>query len=93
MDWLKDNNIYKYHYNNNRIILYSPIARKYILATEKHLSDFLEFGLYYDTINSEFYMYYKVELEKIRKEIFESIVEFKTKKNEINQVLHVFMEF
>lgn len=51
MDWLKDNNIYKYHYNNDRIILYSPIARKYVLATEKHLSDFLEFGLYYDTIN------------------------------------------
>lgn len=49
--------------------------------------------LYYDTINSEFYMYYKVELEKIRKEIFESIVEFKTKKNEINQILDEFMKF
>lgn len=51
MDWLQDNNIYKYHYNSDRIILYSPIARKYVLATEKHLSDFLEFGLYSDTIN------------------------------------------
>lgn len=49
--------------------------------------------LYYDTINSKFYMYYKVELEKIRKEIFESIVEFKTKKNEINQILDEFMKF
>ena len=48
---------------------------------------------YYDTINSEFYMYYKVELEKIRKEISGSIVEFKTKENEINQILDEFMKF
>lgn len=47
---------------------------------------------YYDTINSEFYMYYKVELEKIREEISESIVEFKTKENEINQILDEFMK-
>lgn len=48
---------------------------------------------YYDTINSEFYMYHKVELEKIRKEISGSIVEFKTKENEINQILDEFIKF
>lgn len=48
---------------------------------------------YYDTINCEFYMYYKEGLEKIKKEISESIVEFKTMKNEINQILDEFMKF
>ena len=48
---------------------------------------------YYDTINSEFYTYYKEGLEKIKKEISESIVEFKAKENEINQILDEFMKF
>lgn len=48
---------------------------------------------YYDTINSEFYTYYKEGLEKIKKEIFESIVEFKGKENKINQIFEEFMKF
>lgn len=48
MDWLQDNNIYKYHYDDDKIILYSPIARKYALVTEEHLSAFLTSGLYSD---------------------------------------------
>lgn len=48
---------------------------------------------YYDTINSEFYMYYKEGLEKIKKEISESIVEFKANEKEINQILDEFMKF
>ena len=48
---------------------------------------------YYDTINSEFYMYYKEGLEKIKKEISESIVEFKGKENKINQIFEEFMKF
>ena len=48
---------------------------------------------YYDTINSEFYTYYKEELEKIKKEISESIVEFKGKENKINQIFEEFMKF
>ena len=64
-----------------------------LIQTNNIKFDKIEQFFYYDTINSEFYMYYKVELEKIRKEIFESIVEFKTKKNEINQILDEFMKF
>lgn len=48
---------------------------------------------YYDTINSEFYTYYKEGLEKIKKEISESIVEFKGKENKINQIFEEFMKF
>lgn len=48
---------------------------------------------YYDTINSEFYMYYKEGLEKIKKEISESIVEFKGEENKINQIFEEFMKF
>ena len=48
---------------------------------------------YYDTINSEFYTYYKGGLEKIKKEISESIVEFKGKENKINQIFEEFMKF
>lgn len=48
---------------------------------------------YYDTINSEFYTYYKEGLEKIKKEISESIVEFKGKEIKINQILDEFMKF
>mgnify|MGYP000015494734 FL=1 len=48
---------------------------------------------YYDTINSEFYTYYKEGLEKIKKEISESIVEFKGKENKINQIFEKFMKF
>ena len=48
---------------------------------------------YYDTINSEFYTYYKEGLEKIKKEISESIVEFKGKENKINQIFEAFMKF
>lgn len=48
---------------------------------------------YYDTINSEFYMYYKEGLEKIKKEISESIVEFKEEENKINQIFEEFMKF
>lgn len=48
---------------------------------------------YYDTINSEFYMYYKEGLEKIKKEISESIVEFKENEKEINHILDEFMKF
>ena len=44
---------------------------------------------YYDTINSEFYTYYKEGLEKIKKEISESIVEFKGKENKINPMLYL----
>ena len=48
---------------------------------------------YYDTINSEFYTYYKEGLQKIKKEISESIVEFKGKENKINQIFEEFMKF
>ena len=48
---------------------------------------------YYDTINSEFYTYYKEGLEKIKKEISESIVEFKGKENKINQIFEELMKF
>ena len=48
---------------------------------------------YYDTINSEFYTYYKEGLEKIKKEISESIVEFKENEKEINHILDEFMKF
>ena len=48
---------------------------------------------YYDTINSEFYMYYEEGLEKIKKEISESIVKFKEEENKINQILEEFMKF
>lgn len=48
---------------------------------------------YYDTINSEFYMYYKEGLEKIKKEISESIVEFKGEENKIIQIFEEFMKF
>lgn len=48
---------------------------------------------YYDTINSEFYTYYKEGLEKIKKEISENIVEFKADEKEINQILDEFMKF
>ena len=48
---------------------------------------------YYDTINSEFYKYYKDGLEKIKKEISESIVEFKENEKEINHILDEFMKF
>lgn len=48
---------------------------------------------YYDTINSEFYTYYKEGLEKIKKEISESIVEFKANEKEINHILDEFMKF
>lgn len=48
---------------------------------------------YYDTINSEFYTYYKEGLEKIKKEISESILEFKGKENKINQIFEEFMKF
>lgn len=48
---------------------------------------------YYDTINSEFYTYYKEGVEKIKKEISESIVEFKGKENKINQIFEEFMKF
>lgn len=48
---------------------------------------------YYDTINSEFYMYYKEGVEKIKKEISESIVEFKGEENKINQIFEEFMKF
>ena len=47
---------------------------------------------YYDTINSEFYTYYKEGLEKIKKEISESIVEFKADEKEINHILDEFMK-
>lgn len=48
---------------------------------------------YYDTINSEFYTYYEEGLEKIKKEISESIVEFKENEKEINHILDEFMKF
>ena len=64
-----------------------------LIQTNNIKFDKIEQFFYYDTINSEFYMYYKVELEKIRKEISRSIVEFKTKENEINQILNEFMKF
>ena len=48
---------------------------------------------YYDTINSEFYTYYKEGLEKIKKEISESIVEYKENEKEINHILDEFMKF
>lgn len=55
--------------------------------------DKIKHFFYYDTINSEFYTYYKEGLEKIKKEISESIVEFKGKENKINQIFEEFMKF
>ncbi len=64
-----------------------------LIQTNNIKFDKIEQFFYYDTINSEFYMYYKEGLEKIMKEISESILEFKTNENEINQLFEKIMKF
>lgn len=63
-----------------------------LIQTNNIKFDKIEQFFYYDTINSEFYMYYKEGLEKIMKEISESIVEFNENDNKINQVLDELMK-
>lgn len=63
-----------------------------LIQTNNIKFDKIEQFFYYDTINSEFYMYYKEGLEKIMKEISESIVEFNENENKINQVLDELMK-
>jgi len=64
-----------------------------LIQTNNIKFDKIKQFFYYDTINSEFYTYYKEGLEKIKKEISESIVEFKGKEIKINQILDEFMKF
>ena len=64
-----------------------------LIQTNNIKFDKIKQFFYYDTINSEFYTYYKDGLEKIKKEISESIVEFKGKEIEINQILDEFMKY
>lgn len=64
-----------------------------LIQTNNIKFDKIKQFFYYDTINSEFYTYYKEGLEKIKKEISESIVEFKGKEIKINQILDEFMKY
>lgn len=64
-----------------------------LIQTNNIKFDKIKQFFYYDTINSEFYTYYKEGVEKIKKEISESIVEFKGKEIKINQILDEFMKF
>lgn len=64
-----------------------------LIQTNNIKFDKIKQFFYYDTINSEFYTYYKDGLEKIKKEISESIVEFKGKEIKINQILDEFMKY
>ena len=64
-----------------------------LIQTNNIKFDKIKQFFYYDTINSEFYTYYKEGLEKIKKEISESIVEFKGKEIKINQILDEFMQY
>ena len=74
--------------------LFLSITKLVILIQTNNIKfDKIEQFFYYDTINSEFYMYYKEGLEKIKKEISQSILEFKINENEINQLFEKFMKF
>lgn len=43
MNWFKENAIYRYD-DDEYVIMYSPIARKYAVASEEHIADFLKNG-------------------------------------------------
>ena len=43
MNWFKENAIYRYD-DDEYVIMYSPIARKYAVAAEEHIVDFLKNG-------------------------------------------------
>lgn len=45
MNWIEANDIYSYEFDNH-IILYSPIARKYVVADKSDIDDFINNGKY-----------------------------------------------
>jgi radical SAM protein with 4Fe4S-binding SPASM domain len=50
-EWLKRNAIYRYEWRDGKVIFYSPIARRYAIATDEQFDAFLSEGLYADVFS------------------------------------------
>ena len=51
-EWLDKNSVYRYKWKDGRVLFYSPIARRYVIATDKQLEAFLADNRYADVFGA-----------------------------------------